>query len=157
MKAIQDDVMGVLECCDGNKFKKIKIILWGKESIVYLNIRGDEHTPIRPNQYMAYKELCDSSFLPDVENEIFSYYLSEVDEFRSMYGPNADQVAPLISNKSELGMLVSLFSIIIPENDRHREIDMLFRCTWDIDGGVGVRIIDGAVQEVGTQHVAISG
>lgn len=68
-----------------------------------------------------------------------------------------DEVAPLINDKNELGALVSLLAIVIPKDDKFSEIDMLFECTWDIDGGIGVRIINGVVQEVGTQHVAISG
>ena len=155
MNAIKDDVIGILCYHGGNKFRDIKITFFGKENVVSLNIRGEEKTPIHPNQYKAYKELCENFLISDIEDKIFSYYLSEVDEFRNMYEEKADQVAPLINNKSELGALVSLLAIIIPENDKFSEIDMLFECTWDIDGGVGVRITDGVVQEVGTQHIAI--
>ena len=74
-----------------------------------------------------------------------------------MYEEKVDQFAPLIKDKSELATLVSLCAIIIPENDKFSEIDKLFTCSWDIDSGIRVRIIDGVVQEVGTQHVAICG
>jgi len=157
MNVIKDDVIGILNYNEGNKFRDIKITFFGKENVVSLNIRGDEDTPIQPYQYKAYKELYKNSLISDVEDKIFSYYLSEVDEYRNMYEEEADQFAPLIKDKSELSALVSLFAIIIPENDKLSEIDMLFTCTWDIDSGVGVRIIDGVVQEVGTQHVAICG
>lgn len=156
MNIIRDDVIGILKYNDGNKFKDTKITLFGKEYTVSLNIRGNEDTSIHPYQYMAYKELFKRSLLSDVEEKIFSYYLSEVEELRNMYEEQADEVAPLINDKNELGALVSLFAIVIPKDDKFSEIDMLFECTWDIDGGVGVRIINGVVQEVGTQHVAIS-
>lgn len=155
MNVIKDDVIGILNYNEGNKFRDIKITFFGKENVVSLNIRGDEDTPIQPYQYKAYKELYKNSLISNVEDKIFSYYLSEIDEFRNMYEEEADQFAPLIKDKSELSALVSLFAIIIPENDKFSEIDMLFTCTWNIDSGVGVRIIDGVVQEVGTQHVAI--
>lgn len=157
MDIIKDDIIGILKYDDGNKFRDIGITLFGKEYTVSLNIRGNESTFIHPYQYMAYKELFKRALLSDIEEKIFSYYLSEVEEFRNMYEEQADKVAPLINNKNELGVLVSLFAIVIPENDKFSEIDMLFECTWDIDGGIGVRIINGVVQEVGTQHVAISG
>ena len=157
MDIIKDDVIGILKYDGRNKFIDIEITLFGKEYTVSLNIRGNKNTSIHPYQYMAYKELFRRSLLSDIEEKIFSYYLSEVEEFRNIYEEQADQVAPLIDDKNELGALVSLFAIIIPENNKSSEIDMLFECTWDIDGGIGVRIINGVVQEVGTQHVAISG
>ena len=138
MNVIKDDVIGILNYNEGNKFRDIKITFFGKENVVSLNIRGDEDTPIQPYQYKAYKELYKNSLISDVEDKIFSYYLSEVDEYRNMYEEEADQFAPLIKDKSELSALVSLFAIIIPENDKLSEIDMLFTCTWDIDSGVGV-------------------
>jgi len=57
MNVIKDDVIGILNYNEGNKFRDIKINFFGKENVVSLNIRGDEDTPIQPYQYKAYKEL----------------------------------------------------------------------------------------------------
>ena len=89
MNIIRDDVIGILKYNDGNKFKDIRITLFGKEYTVSLNIRGNEDTSIHPYQYIAYKELFKRSLLSDVEEKIFSYYLSEVEELRNMYEEQA--------------------------------------------------------------------
>lgn len=156
MNMIDDPIVGVLKCDDKNRYREFSIGLFGREYQVSLNFRGGLQEPILETQYRAYAQINDISICSQIEDSIVAYYLSELEELRAMYETDADKVAPLIKNKKELGALVSLIAIIIPQNRRNSEIDMIFECTWDLDWGVGVRVLNGEVQETGTQHVAIT-
>ena len=53
--------------------------------------------------------------------------------------------------------MIILEGIVVPYGDIFdgRNIGILFKCTWDTENGLGLRLLDENVTDVGYQDVAI--
>lgn len=64
---------------------------------------------------------------------------------------------PAIDKVEDITTMVSLEAVVIPYGNIHKERDigLLFTCTWDPENGVGVRLLNERVAEVGYQDAVI--
>ena len=103
------------------------------------------------NFYKAQNELK-----PKIYNAIYKYYQEVAHEYRNMLGSEALKFAPEVNDINGLRKLLTPDSVFIadvfPEKE---EIGILFECTWEDEHGLGVRIEDGNIVEVGFQDVCL--
>lgn len=104
------------------------------------------------DDFMAGQDLLQ----PRLQEALLSYYLSIADEYREMLGPDGLTLAPELSTYSALHLLLEPQSLVIPSEVRPRgEVGVLYNCSWDPGHGVGVRVCDHAVVEVGPQDICL--
>ena len=149
---IIDKVFGELEydyLWEGND----KLYIFGKEYDIKLFVYGEEDEEITDIQREAYISFCDNKDVlsEQMEQAIFEYYQSENKEYRNMYGDKADEYAPVISDKSGLVGLIKPQSISVADTDDQREINILFKSKWNIEYGVGIKLINEKIVIVGVQ------
>ncbi|EEM91953.1 hypothetical protein bthur0013_67760 [Bacillus thuringiensis IBL 200] len=62
---------------------------------------------------------------------------------------------PLVETIDQILEMVSLDGIVVPYADimEGREIGITFKCTWDRENGVGVRLLNEKVIKVGYQDI----
>lgn len=109
----------------------------------------EEFTDIQRQAYIEFinnKEAITDKLL----QAIFEYYQSEYEEYRRMYGEMADTYAPIISDKSQLKGLVKPRAICIAD-DENRVLNILFDTKWDIEMGIGIRLVNEEIRLVGVQ------
>lgn len=64
---------------------------------------------------------------------------------------------PLVETTTQLMKMITLEGIVVPYGDinEERDIGVLFSCTWDSENGLGLRLLDEEIADVGYQDVAI--
>lgn len=91
----------------------------------------------------------------EVEKEIYEYYSENVEEHREMLG-NESQ-ANKIDSISGLTNLVKPMEFIVRKerNNGKRRLGLLCEVSWDIENGLGVKIEDEIIEEVGYQDIVL--
>ncbi|KGR83946.1 DUF2004 domain-containing protein [Lysinibacillus odysseyi] len=153
---INDAVFGELEYSYG-WVRYTTIEFCGKEAEIALMVKGEEDGKFDEEQYIAYKSLMQNweqlqqGFLP----AILDYYKQERQELG--YDIEVNENYPQIESTDQLLEMINLVGIIVPYGDiyEERDIGITFDCTWDIENGLGIRLLNERVAEVGYQDVAI--
>jgi len=151
-----DPIFGELEY-DYIWSKDTTINFLGKVVEIDLIVKGDEDGEFEEDQYKAYQSLMKNwdqlhqSFL----QPILEYYQEKRHELG--YDIAFDENYPLVETTDKLLEMISLDSIVVPYAGIYegRDMGVLFQCTWDVENGIGLRLLDEEVTEVGYQDVAI--
>ncbi|WP_242223026.1 DUF2004 domain-containing protein [Bacillus cereus group sp. BfR-BA-01380] len=153
---INDAVFGELEYNYGWS-KDTTINFFGNEVEIALMVKGDEDGKFDKEQYAAYTSLMQNwehlqkSFL----QSILDYYKQERHELG--YDIEVNENYPQIETTNQLLEMITLVGIVVPYGDIHedRDIGITFDCTWDTENGLGLRLLNEKVTEVGYQDVVI--
>ncbi|MEW4284587.1 DUF2004 domain-containing protein [Priestia koreensis] len=153
---INDVVFGELEYNYG-WVKYTTIEFCGKEAEIALMVKGEEDGKFDEEQYSAYTSLVQNwerlqqGFL----QAIVDYYKLERQELG--YDIEVNENYPQIETTNQLLEMITLVGIVVPYGDvnEDRDIGITFDCTWDTENGLGLRLLNEKVAEVGYQDVAI--
>ncbi|MGG0205495.1 DUF6985 domain-containing protein [Bacillus mycoides] len=153
---INDAVFGELEY-DFVWSKDTSINFLGNEVEIALIVKGDEDGKFDEEQYVAYTSLMQNweqlqqSFL----QSILDYYKQERQELG--YDIEVNENYPLVETTNEILEMISLDGIVVPYAGIFdgRDIGITLNCTWDTENGLGIRLLNEKVTEVGYQDVAI--
>lgn len=153
---INDAVFGELEY-DYGWIKNTTIEFCEKKSEIALMVDGEEDGIFDKEQYEAYTSLMQNweqlqqSFL----QIILDYYKQNRHELG--YDIEFNVNYPLNERIEQLLEMISLVGIIVPYANclEGRDIGITFDCTWDTENGLGLRLVNEKVIEVGYQDVAI--
>lgn len=151
---INDVVFGELEYNNFFWTKKEKEVynFFGNNFQINLYVDGEKEEEIKSvqrNAYTTYKKYKEKINLL-IEETIYNYYKSVCDEYRAMLEEEANLLAPIITKKEELSNLVKLVNVII-ENGNDRKINFIFDTTWDIEEGIGLRLVNEKIEIIGGQ------
>ncbi len=91
----------------------------------------------------------------NILQRILKYYKQKRHELG--YDVSFSQDYPLIETVDQLIEHITLVGISVPYEFLRdgRDIGISFDCSWDQENGLGIRLIDEKVEEVGYQDVAI--
>lgn len=153
---INDPIFGELEY-DYGWAKDITIHFFGKETEIDLMVDGEEDGKFEEDQYVAYTslmqnwELVQKNFL----QSILDYYKQERQELG--YDIEINENYPLVETIDKILEMIRLDGIVVPYAGIFdgRDIGITFNCTWDTENGLGIRLLNEKVTEVGYQDVAI--
>ncbi|PGZ98485.1 DUF2004 domain-containing protein [Bacillus pseudomycoides] len=153
---INDVVFGKLEY-DYVWSKDTTINFFGNKVEIALMVDGEEDGKFDKEQYEAYNSLMQNwkqlqqSFL----QPILDYYKQERHELG--YDIEVNENYPLVETTDQILEMISLDGIVVPYAGifEGRDIGITFNCTWDIENGLGLRLLNEQVTEVGYQDVAI--
>lgn len=153
---INDEVFGELDYqYTWVGYKTIKF--FGKDIEIALLVGGTEDGEFDEGQYVAYSSLMDNweQIQHNILQLIFDYYKQKRQELGYDVAFNKDY--PLIETVNQLTEHITLVGISVPYDflREGRDIGVSFDCTWDEENGLGVRLINEKVDEVGYQDVAI--
>jgi hypothetical protein len=153
---INDAVFGELEY-NYTWSKDITIEFCGKEYEIALMVDGDEDGNFYTEQYEAYTSFMQNwnQIQQNILQPILDYYMEKRHELG--YDTGFNENYPLIETTEQLLEKIRLVGIVVsyPGSFEGRDIGLTFDCTWDEENGVGLRLIDEKVDEVGYQDVAI--
>ncbi|WP_339178234.1 DUF2004 domain-containing protein [Paenibacillus sp. FSL H8-0317] len=153
---INDSVFGELEF-DYVWTKGTTINFLGNETEISLIVKGDEDGRFDEEQYLAYQALMKNwdqlqqSFL----QPILEYYQQK--RYELGYDIALNENYPLVDTTDQILQMIALDGIVVPYGDirEGRDIGILFNCTWDSENGLGLRLLDEEIADVGYQDVAI--
>ncbi|HDR7613122.1 TPA: DUF2004 domain-containing protein [Bacillus mycoides] len=153
---INDPIFGELEYEYG--WDKDTIIhFFGKETEISLMIDGEEDGKFDKEQYMAYQGLMQKweDLQPSLLQSILDYYKQK--RHGLGYDIELNENYPLIETTDQILEMITLDGIVVPYADifEGRDIGITFNCTWDMENGLGLRLLNEKVIEVGYQDVAI--
>ncbi|WP_338749075.1 DUF2004 domain-containing protein [Bacillus sp. FJAT-52991] len=151
---INDEVFGELEY-EYIWFRYTTIEFFGQEAEIALMVDGEEDGKFDKEQYESYTSLMQNwdhlqqSLLPP----ILDYYKQKRHELGYDIEFNKDY--PLIETTDQLLKRISLVGISIPYAGifEGRAIGLTFDCTWDMENGLGLRLVNEKVTEIGYQDI----
>lgn len=153
---INNPVFGQIEY-DHVWSKNLTIEFLGTEVEIALMIEGDEDGEFDEEQYTAYQSLMQNwnQLQQSLLKPILDYYHQKRSELG--YDIEFNEYYPLVETTGQLLEMIRLDGIVVPYGDiyEERDIGILFNCTWDMENGLGLRLLDESVTEVGYQDVAI--
>jgi len=156
-RTLVDEVVGHLTYTDyWERSETVRLFERNYDATLCFEGEGDHLDEIQRRSYVVFREE-EAALLGRVERGMFEYYERIAPEVRHRLGDAADELAPTVASVQDLGGLVTLRSVLFPVDSRStgRSVCFLFDCTWDPELGVGVRVVDGEVEEIGTQDVAL--
>ncbi len=86
-----------------------------------------------------------------LERAIFAYYGEVIEIYRDAMGGYADELAPKLSDSSQIWRLLSSPSVFIPRQDEEWSFEYLFETQWDVEHGLRVIVHEGPIFGVDTQ------
>ncbi|MBC6309882.1 DUF2004 domain-containing protein [Listeria sp. FSL L7-1582] len=153
---INDEVFGELEF-DYSWSKVSKINFYNEEVEIVVIIEGDEDGEFEKEQYDAYESLIDNwiNIQKTLLIPILDYYQKKREELG--FDIELNENYPEIISIEELLNHIKLVGIKVPYGELYggRSIGISFDCTWDPENGLGARLSDEKVIEVGYQDIAI--
>lgn len=153
---INDPIFGELEYEYG-WVKDTIISFLGKKSAISLMIDGEDDGEFDEQQYSAYQALMQNweGLQQSLLQSIADYYKQKRHELG--YDIGFDENYPLIETPDQILEMITLDGIVVPYADifEGRDIGITFNCTWDTENGLGLRLLNEKVIEVGYQDVAI--
>lgn len=153
---INDPIFGELEYEYGWA-KDTTIHFFGKEKEISLMVDGEEDGKFDEEQYMAYQALMQKweDLQLSLLQSILDYYKQKLHELGYDIGLNENY--PLVETTNQILEMITLDGIVVPYADifEGRDIGITFNCTWDIENGLGLRLLNEKIIEVGYQDVAI--
>lgn len=152
---INDSVFGELDYHVGwGRYTTIEFC--GKEAEIALMVKGEEDGIFDEEQYLAYQSLVQNwrQLQDDFLHAILDYYKQERRELG--YDLEINENYPQIESTGQLLEMIILVGIVVPYGDLYeeRDIGITFDCTWDMENGIGIRLLNERVNEVGYQDVA---
>ena len=154
---INDKIFGTLYY-DSQWVKEMQINFMGKTSNIVLLISGEEDGSFDKEQYIAYTALMDKWMVinPMIVEKIWEYYNDE----RQMlgYDIDVDDQYPPIKTANDIVRYIKLIGIKIPYAgafEGQRSVGLIFGCTWNEEFGVGIRLLNEEIYEIGFQDVAL--
>ncbi|CQR55776.1 DUF6985 domain-containing protein [Paenibacillus riograndensis] len=153
---INDAIFGELEYEYG-WIKDTTIDFCGKESEISIMIDGEEDGEIDEEQYESYTSLMQNwdQLQQGFLQAILDYYIQKRHELG--YDVEVNENYPLIETIDKLSEKITLVGITVPFADcfEGRDIGLNFDCIWDIENGLGLRLVNEKIINVGYQDVAI--
>ncbi|OIK04412.1 hypothetical protein [Bacillus sp. MUM 13] len=161
MTMINDELFGKLEYKNNFWRGEMTIKMFNLEKKILLSVDAHEDAVFSTIQRDAFHNFIQdmNHVMSEVEDEIYEYYIENVDEYREMLEneTQADKIAPKIDSVSALAELVKPTELIVRrvrENGKRR-LGLLCDVTWDIEDGLGIKIEDEVVEEVGYQDIVL--
>ncbi|MEI2280535.1 DUF6985 domain-containing protein [Paenibacillus polysaccharolyticus] len=153
---INDSVFGELEY-DYVWTKDTTIQFFENENKISLMIDGDEDGIFDEEQYLAYQALMKN--WNDLQQNFLQTLLEYYQQRRYELGYDIifNENYPLVETTGHILEMIELDGIVVPYGDirEGRDIGVLFNCSWDKENGVGLRLLDEEVIEVGYQDIVI--
>lgn len=153
---INDSIFGKIEY-DYIWFRRSKIKFFNNEVDIMLMIAGDDDGQFEDGQYESYQALINKW------NEIQETFLEPILEYYKQkrkelgYDIELNKNYPEIKSTKELLNYITLVGIKVPYADIYggRSIGITFDCSWDEENGLGLRLNNEEVIDVGYQDIAI--
>jgi hypothetical protein len=126
-----------------------------------LSVDAHENAEFSTIQREAFRNFIEdmNHIMNEAEKEVYEYYCENVDEYREMLGDEseADKIAPEINSLSDLAELVTPTELIVRRARKNgkRRLGLLCDVSWDIEDGLGIKIEDEVVEEVGYQDIVL--
>jgi len=153
---MNDSVFGELEY-DYVWTKDTTIQFFENENKISLMIDGDEDGIFDEEQYLAYQALMKN--WNDLQQNFLQTLLEYYQQRRYELGYDIifNENYPLVETTGHILEMIELDGIVVPYGDirEGRDIGVLFNCSWDKENGVGLRLLDEEVIEVGYQDIVI--
>ncbi|EOQ05084.1 cytoplasmic protein [Bacillus cereus VDM021] len=153
---INDEVFGELDYqYKWLGYRTVKFL--GKDIEIALLVGGTEDGEFDEGQYAAYNSLIHNweQIQHSILHSILDYYKQKRHELG--YDVAFNEEYPLIETVDQLIEHIILVGISVPYDffREGRDIGISFDCSWDEENGLGVRLINEKVDEIGYQDVAV--
>lgn len=85
---------------------------------------------------------------------MYEHYCEVLDDLRDQFEEFADELMPIVDGRDELARLVTPTIFLVRKqlgSSVDRTIGLLCECTWAVDLGLAVKLVNEVVTDVGPQ------
>ena len=134
-----------------------KILFCGSEIDIAIMVDGEEDGIFSEAQYEAFNSLMREweQIQDSLLSAILDYYLRVRSELG--YADEENKDYPLIDTTDQIRNMIKIVGITVPYEDifEGRDIGITFDCNWDIENGLGIRLINEEIFKIGYQDVVL--
>lgn len=158
---INDDLFGKLEYKNNFWRGKTTIRMFDLEKEILLSVDAHENADFSNVQREAFLNFIQDmkNIINEAEEQVYDYYSENFKEYREVLGnkSEADNFAPKIDSISDLKRLVNPTELIVRRVRKNgkRILGLLCDVSWDSENGLGIKIEDETVEEVGYQDIVL--
>ncbi|MBD8028388.1 hypothetical protein H9636_17240 [Ureibacillus sp. Re31] len=161
MTKINDELFGELEYKNNFWRGEMTIKMFNVERKILLSVDAHEDADFSNIQRDAFRHFIQDMnyIMSQAEKEVYEYYIENVDEYREMLEDEsqANKIAPKIDSLTGLSELVKPTELIVRRVRKNgkRRLGLLCDVSWNIEDGLGIKIEDEVVEEVGYQDIVL--
>ncbi|MDN3955971.1 DUF6985 domain-containing protein [Sporolactobacillus laevolacticus] len=161
MIRINDTLFGELNYEKNYWSGKTNIQIFNINMEIVLSVDGHETADFSNIQRESFRNFQKDmeNIMDKVEQQIYKYYCDNFEEYREMLEneTEADKLVPKIDSVTNLKKLVKPKQLIVRRTRKNgkRRLGLLCDVTWDMENGLGVKIEDESVEEVGYQDIVL--
>lgn len=161
MTKINDELFGELEYKNNFWRGEMIIKMFNIERKILLSVDAHEDADFSNIQRDAFRKFIQDMnyIMSEAEKEVYEYYIENVDEYREMLEDEsqANKIAPKIDSLTGLAELVKPTELIVRRIRKNgkRRLGLLCDVSWNIEDGLGIKIEDEVVEEVGYQDIVL--
>ncbi|MGP1906852.1 DUF6985 domain-containing protein [Metabacillus sp. JX24] len=161
MTVINDELFGELEYKKNFWRGEMTIRLFNIEKKILLSVDAHEDAAFSNTQRDAFQHFIQvmNNIMSEVEKKVYKYYIENVEDYREMVGDDSQikKIAPKIDSLTGLADLVKPTELVVRKVRRNGKKRLGFLCdvSWDIGDGLGIKIEDEVVEEVGYQDLVL--
>ncbi len=134
----------------------VKMNCFGNEQSVDIVISGEKENEFEQWQYDSFEFFINNwkKIQEEVKISIYEYYCQLRSELG--YDDNSNIDFPDVDNADDIVRMIQIDALVIPVPGIYEErcVNLALSCSWDEENGVGIRIINEKVDEVGYQDIA---
>jgi hypothetical protein len=96
-------------------------------------------------------------FFKSLEGKLFKYF-NDARQESNLHQDMIERLFPHLDEPRQLKSLIELRSILVSYYDGEAWCDyigLLMECSWEVEHGLGVKVVDGQVQEIGLQDIVL--
>jgi len=158
---IHDELFGELEYEKKFWRGEMTIKMFNVERKIWLSVDGHEDADFSNVQRDAFRNFVQSMnyIISEAEKEVYAYYNENVDEYREILEEELQEnkIAPKIDFLTRLAELVKPTELIVRRVRKNgkRRLGLLCDVSWEMEDGLGIKIEDEVVEEVGYQDIVL--
>ncbi|MDQ0233535.1 DUF6985 domain-containing protein [Metabacillus malikii] len=161
MAVINDELFGKLEYKNNFWRGKTTIRMFDLEKDIPLSVDAHENADFSNVQREAFIKFNQDmkNIIHEAEKQVYNYYIENYEEYREMLGNKleANKLAPKVDSISDLKRIVKPVELIVRRVRKNgkRRLGLLCDVSWDIDNGMGIKIEDEIIEEMGYQDIVL--
>lgn len=161
MEIINDDLFGELVYKCNFWRGKVFLTMFNVKTEIRLTVDAHETADFSTVQREAFLNFIGQmkTIINQAEKQVYHYYNENYEEYREMLGSESEEnrIIPKVDSVLDLKNFVKPTELIIRRvrANEKRRLGLLFDTSWDMENGLGIKIENEIVEEVGYQDIVL--
>lgn len=150
LKCMINDLLNALSYDDEAWEGEVSFPVLGDDVLLFIDASEDKKPTQAQTDKLAWLHDNIAALFPTIEARLYEYYQASCDRYRKKLGPDAQTLMPELNSQADVWEFVSDPGIYIGPDSDGDELQLEYECTFDVEHGLRLVILDNEIIYVGT-------